>query len=614
MGCTGSKMGCKTPEPTMTEDGQPRQEVAAPPNSLQGNLARTRQVQSVSECYELVEVLGKGNYGEVQRAVQRETGRTCALKCIKKESIKELDGMRNEIALLRRIEHPNVVRLLEVLETDSAMYFSMQLCEGGTVLDLLNSRQEGLPESDVKHILARLLSALSFLHHSGICHRDVKLENLCFDHQGVGREVMLVDLGTGKRFTSGEHMHRAFGSIFYLAPEMIELDYTEKCDVWSAGVCAYMLCCKSPPFVAEGDNPADVQGCMSAIQWNEPAFDGNAAFKSFSKPAVDTIRRLLCKTPGERPSAEEALQLPWLRDVLSRNTIARASSIKSKKAAMLDGEGDGSVSPGEHGAACHQAGADTESGDDAGVRANDDDDGRASRGSLRTRAKSRSIWGGILSWERLTPLRKTAQLVLAFMLEPELVRERRDMFESIDTAQNGVITLDELRCAISALPSSREGSPTPEVMTGTSNADDVQLGGRQRSHTAVAAMSESQQEDLFRSLDMDGTGRVNYLEFLAATVPSNVLKDETKLRYAFNRIDCDNSGYISNDNLRELMGADYCSADVDAMIASADIKRNGHIDFEEFLALMNPGADGNSMATAVQPSQVAVEMDSEQQA
>ena len=151
-------------------------------------------------------------------------------------------------------------------------------------------------------------------------------------------------------------------------------------------------------------------------------------------------------------------------------------------------------------------------------------------------------------------------------------------------------------------------------MTGTSNADDAQPELRQRSHTAVAAMSDSQQVGLFRSLDMDGTGRVNYLEFLAATVPSDILKDETKLRYAFNRIDCDNSGYISNDNLRELMGADYRSADVDAMIASADIKRNGHIDFEEFLALMNPCADGNSTTKAVQPSQVAVEIGSEQQA
>ena len=61
MGCTGSKLSCKTPEATTTEDGQPRQEVAAPPNSLQGNLARTRQVQSVSECYELVEVLGSSS-------------------------------------------------------------------------------------------------------------------------------------------------------------------------------------------------------------------------------------------------------------------------------------------------------------------------------------------------------------------------------------------------------------------------------------------------------------------------------------------------------------------------------------------------------------------------
>ena len=111
--------------------------------------------------------------------------------------------------------------------------------------------------------------------------------------------------------------------------------------------------------MAEGDNPADVQGCMSAIQWNEPAFDGNAAFKSFSNLLLTQFvvylqdsRRASVGRRGIAAAVAARCSVPKY----NRTRVIH----KVKKAAMLDGEGDGSVSPGEHGAACHQAGADTE--------------------------------------------------------------------------------------------------------------------------------------------------------------------------------------------------------------------------------------------------------------
>ena len=108
---------------------------------------------------------------------------------------------------------------------------------------------------------------------------------------------------------------------------------------------------------------------------------------------------------------------------------------------------------------------------------------------------------------------------------------------------------------------------------------------------------------------MDNTGRINYLEFLAATVPKAVLGDETRLRHAFDRLDADSSGFISKANLRELMGCDYEEANVTSMIASADIKNNGRIDFEEFLELMKEDESHSEVNPGTSLGGVIVEID-----
>ena len=391
MGCKGSKPG-GTPAPD-------RMVVSPHKNTLQSNLARTRRVKSIEEFYTKASVLGKGAYGEVCKATDKISNRTVAMKCINKSSIKELDGLRNEIALLRGIEHPNIVRLLEVLETDAEMFFTMELCTGGTVLDLVNGPDGFLPEAEIVGTIERLCSALSFLHVAGVCHRDVKLENIMFNHGGPDREIMLCDLGTGHRFDPGEHMHRAFGSIFYLAPDMIALDYTEKCDMWSVGICAYMMCCRAYPFMAPPPAPpGDVAGCMTAIQWDDPVFEGEA-WERLSPAALLFVKALLNKDPAERPSADEALASDWLREEQQRR---RAREEEEQRAAAA-AAGEGGSTPATPGKASAPSAADgltpppmsQEDVDAAATRRN----GGGGRPSIARRS---SIWGGIMSWKGQT--------------------------------------------------------------------------------------------------------------------------------------------------------------------------------------------------------------------
>ena len=367
-------------------------------NTLQSNLARVRSVKSVDEYYDKQEVLGKGAYGEVCKAVEKCSGRTVAMKCIKKSSIKELDGLRNEIALLRGIEHPNIVRLLEVLETTTEMFFTMELCTGGTVLDLVNGPAGYLPEAEVVHITERLCSALSFLHLAGVCHRDVKLENIMFNTAGPEREIMLCDLGTGTRFEPGvsENMHRAFGSIFYLAPDMIALDYTEKCDMWSVGVCAYMMCCRSYPFMAPPPAPpGDVQGCMTAIQWDDPNFEGEA-WERLSSGALALIQALLNKDPEKRPSANEALGFEWLKEEQLRNQ--KQEQVRAAATAAGSGDG-GTLTPTKASTAVTI--------DGATPAPMSKEDMAASCVGRRGISRKSSIWGGIMGWKKQT-VRRTA--------------------------------------------------------------------------------------------------------------------------------------------------------------------------------------------------------------
>jgi Ca2+-binding EF-hand superfamily protein len=99
-------------------------------------------------------------------------------------------------------------------------------------------------------------------------------------------------------------------------------------------------------------------------------------------------------------------------------------------------------------------------------------------------------------------------------------------------------------------------------------------------------VSEAEAEKIFAAIDQDHTGRVNYLEFMASTIPSSFLMDDARLKHAFDRMDTDSSGYITPENLKEILGADFDQHSVQKMIAAADYEHDGRISFQEFVKLI----------------------------
>ena len=143
-------------------------------------------------------------------------------------------------------------------------------------------------------------------------------------------------------------------------------------------------------------------------------------------------------------------------------------------------------------------------------------------------------------------------MVIAHRASPEHVDKLRSAFHEIDVNREGFITLEELKRVLI------EYDISPEQIEG-----------------------------IFDSLDVDQTRKIGYTEFLAATVSAMGFVRQEQLTEAFDRLDADDSGYITKENLREILGSAYVAEDVDRMIAEADVKHDGRVDFEEFLGLMN---------------------------
>ncbi|PIK47991.1 hypothetical protein BSL78_15139 [Apostichopus japonicus] len=194
-------------------------------------------------------LLGEGSFAKVREAMHAVVGEKVAIKIIDKK-IARADfyihkNLRREAAILQQLRHPNIVSLLEVLETDNNLYLVLEICNGGPLLDLIWV-QQGLSEEDARKFTYQVISAVQHLHNMGIMHRDLKVENLLLDED---RNIKLIDFGLSSyhlptcealpvqsacSFYDRNMTATLCGSPAYAAPEIIsQKSYSPKVDVWS---------------------------------------------------------------------------------------------------------------------------------------------------------------------------------------------------------------------------------------------------------------------------------------------------------------------------------------------------------------------------------------------
>uniref|UniRef100_A0A7N6A1U5 Protein kinase domain-containing protein n=1 Tax=Anabas testudineus TaxID=64144 RepID=A0A7N6A1U5_ANATE len=240
-------------------------------------------------------------------AQEKLTGRMFAVKCIPKKALKGKESsIENEIAVLRKIKHENIVALEDIYESPDHLYLIMQLVSGGELFDRIV--EKGFyTEKDASTLIRQVLDAVNYLHRMGIVHRDLKPENLLYFNPQDESKIMISDFGLSKMEGSGDVMSTACGTPGYVAPEVLaQKPYSKAVDCWSIGVIAYILLCGYPPFYDENDSKLFEQILKADYEFDAPYWD------DISDSAKDFIGSLMEKDPAKRFTCEQALRHPWI--------------------------------------------------------------------------------------------------------------------------------------------------------------------------------------------------------------------------------------------------------------------------------------------------------------
>ena len=261
--------------------------------------------------YKVIQRLGDGAYGTVYLAVNLMTKAKVAMKKINKVKENEIDDMeiKNEINILKKLDHPNIVKILEFYSTEKAYYIITSYCPCG---ELYNQIKYQYNENQLAVLFYQVFSGLYYLHSKNIVHRDLKLENILITEiekeKKTGKSlfwIKIIDFGTAKIFEKNKSEKAVVGSSYYIAPEVLQKKYNEKCDTWSAGVILYMLICGRAPF--DGADDDEIIANIKKGTYNH--FHKKLAASS---PEVqDLVTKLLEVNVNKRLSAAEALQHPW---------------------------------------------------------------------------------------------------------------------------------------------------------------------------------------------------------------------------------------------------------------------------------------------------------------
>ena len=185
----------------------------------------------------------------------RANGEYRAVKIIDKLKISAnaLTLLKSQIANLRNLVHPNIVRLNEVYESITYIFLVMEFCEGQDLFREIN-KCKTFSEKDAARVTKQILQAIAYCHSNNIAHRDLKPENIVIDNTHNYGLIKVIDFDTSYHFSKESHeMDEIWGTPYYIAPEVLAGTYTEKCDMWSIGVILYIMLCGQPPFVGTSE-------------------------------------------------------------------------------------------------------------------------------------------------------------------------------------------------------------------------------------------------------------------------------------------------------------------------------------------------------------------------
>lgn len=486
-------------------------------NSVHANLMRESKVDVFSK-YEILEILGQGSMGYVCKVKVKDdkVGGSAfnakingpfprirgffrkkpsvsnsligvetpmyALKMIQLDRVNAvfLEELKNEIGIMRTLDHPNIVKANEVYVYKKQIYIIMQACEGG---DLYT--RSPYSEAKAASISAQILSAIKYMHDHNIVHRDIKFENIMFESTMPESRIKVIDFGLSKKFVDRIGvMNDRVGTIYTMSPQVLQGIYTSQADVWAVGVVSFMLLSASKPFKHAKRRRLIDQIMRCAYKMDAPIWE------HVSDDSKDFVKQMLVVDPKKRLTATSALEHPW---IVGREKLSHEIPSLDVLNAVSD---------------------------------------------------------NLLAYKESSHLKKLALNVIAHRSTSDEIAHLRKAFEAFDAEHNGTIDFEEFKAALEK-----------------------------------SNFSEEDLQEIFESIDVNKNGRIMYTEFLAATMEAHGHIEERRIAEAFDRLDSDDSGFISKANIKEILGKDYTQEAFEEIMESADTDGDGKISYPEFLAL-----------------------------
>lgn len=243
--------------------------------------------------------IGHGHYSVVRKCMHRTTKEWFAVKSILKSKVSKVEVLKREIRILQEMNHPNIIKLVQVKEDEKYLHLITELCTGGELFDRIiaktQSKEGHFSEHDAAKLVQCILDAIAYCHDKHIVHRDLKPENFLFASRAEDAPIKIIDFGLSRHDTQNYGvMKTRVGTPYYVAPEVLNREYQKSCDIWSIGVITYILLCGYPPFYGESDSQIFDSIRQGSFDFPAPDWD------DISGTAKDFICCLLRKTSSER--------------------------------------------------------------------------------------------------------------------------------------------------------------------------------------------------------------------------------------------------------------------------------------------------------------------------
>ena len=254
--------------------------------------------------FDLIELIGQGNYGRVYKAIHKKTGKIYSAKIAYIEKANEVESFKKEINILSQCNNQYIVHYYGSYIKGHQIWIILEFCDGGSLYELIKILPRNLNEEEIASLIYMILKGLIFLHENKKIHRDVKSENILLTHEGIAK---LADFGVSTQLMhSFSKKITKIGTPFYMSPEVImQNKYDYKCDIWSLGITSIEMAEGEPPF-------SKVKGywVLKKIITHPPK--GLKNKEKWSKEFNDFVEKCLMYEPEKRPSAKELLEHPFI--------------------------------------------------------------------------------------------------------------------------------------------------------------------------------------------------------------------------------------------------------------------------------------------------------------